>query len=340
MRTRRLLGFAFLALLLVTTVGVVGFLIIGKGQYGVVDALYMTFITLTTVGFGEVIDMSANPVGRLFTIALLLGGMGIVTYTMLILATFMIEGHVGHVFWRRRMLKRIARMAEHYMVCGQTTTAWYVTEELENTGRPVVMVVPTEEGLQVARDRLGDIPGVVGDPSDDDVLQDAGIAEAIGIVFCMENDKDNLLGVLTARRLSSTARIIATTELPENIGKLKTAGANAVVSPSHIGGLRMASELIRPTVVSFLDEMLRVGGGSLRVEEVVVPEEISPSPGTLSSLEIDDIPNAVLLAVCPAGSSISEFKPDLMTPIRPGMKLIIMSDADGRKHLEECVQAL
>ncbi len=337
-RIQKRLGLAILALILVTAIGVVGFMLIGRGEYSLIDATYMTFITLTTVGFGEIIDMSANPAGRIFTMFLLLGGMGIAAYTMLTLAAFVIEGQLRHIFTRRQMQRRIGRMKDHFIVCGDTFARWYVTEELTKTGRSVVLVTSSQEFVDEATERLGDIPGVVGDPSDDAVLIEAGVIDATGIIFSMADDKDNLLGVLTARRLSPGIRIIASTDRPETIAKLRSAGADAIVSPNHIGGLRMASELIRPTVVSFLDQMLRVGGGTLRVEEVKIPGESPVIGRTLGSLEIDRIAGTMLLALNRPGREDSEFKPDSDTVIETGMTLIVMTDVEGREKLEERIQ--
>lgn len=339
-RIRRLLGMAFAALVAVVVVGVIGFMIIGGGEYGIIDAIYMTIISLTTVGFGEIINMSGNPAGRIFTIFLVLGGMGIVAYSMLMLAAFVIEGQLRHIFARRQMQRRIERMTDHYIVCGDTAATWYVTEELIKTGRSAVIVAPTKVALDEAYERLGGLPGLEGDSSDDKVLLGAGLERAAGIIFCMENDKDNLLGVLTAHRLAPKIRIIAGTELHESKTKLLAAGADSVVSPSRIGGLRMASELIRPKVVSFLDQMLRAVGGSLRVEEVTVPENVVVADRTLGSLKVDEVEGAVLLAICRAGQEGFEFKPDPATKVESGMTLIVMAEADGRKLLEERFQAL
>jgi len=339
-RIRRQLGLAFTALILVTAIGVVGFLIIGGGKYGLIDAAYMTVITLTTVGFGEIINMASNPAGRIFTMFLLLGGMGIVAYTMLMLAAFVLEGQLRHIFSRQRMQRRIENMEGHFLVCGDTAVKWYVIEELTITGRSVVLVAPSEEALEETRERLGDLPGVAGDPSDDNVLLGAGLERAAGIVFCMENDKDNLLGVLTARRLAPEVRIIAATELPETEAKLRAAGADSVVSPSHIGGLRMASEMIRPTVVSFLDQMLRSKGGDLRVEEVKVPENAVTAGMTLGSLEVNKVSGTVLLAVSRSGTDDFEFKPKPDTTVESGMTLVVMADSKGRSLLEERFEAL
>jgi voltage-gated potassium channel len=333
-RIQRRLALALLALLLVVAVGVVGFSIIGGGERSFIDAIYMTFVTLTTVGFGEIIDMSNNPAGRIFTMLLLLGGMGIVLYAVTQLAAFIVEGQLRHLFARRRTQRRIARMDGHYIICGDSPTAWYITEELVKTDRKVVLLAPTEEHIEQNRRALGDVLGVIGDPSDDDILLEAGLQQAAGIIFCMENEKDNLLGVLTARRLAPAVRIVAASERLETPGKLRTAGADAVVSPNRIGGLRIASEMVRPVVVTFLDQMLRAGASSLRVEEVGVPDEVEPGT-TLDSLGVDTIPGTLLVAVWRRGVESFEFKPDPSTPVEAGMTIVVMTDATGRGILEK-----
>lgn len=205
-RLRWRLRLAIGALALVTGVGVLGFVLIAGSEHGLIDAVYMTIITLTTVGFGEIIDMSSHPAGRIFTIGLLLVGMGIVAYTVRMLAAFIIEGQLHHIFRRRRMEKSIAQLSDHYVVCGDKASSWYVAEELIGTGRSTVIVTPTEEDLEAVLDRLGDLPVVTGDPSDDHVLIAAGVERAAGIVVAMRNDKDIVLAVLTARRLTPRAR--------------------------------------------------------------------------------------------------------------------------------------
>jgi voltage-gated potassium channel len=334
-RLRRRLRMALGALALVTTVGVLGFVLIGSGRHNVVDAIYMTVITLTTVGFSEIIDMSNNPAGRIFTVLLLLFGMGIVAYTVPMVAAFFIEGQLHNIFARRRMQRTIAEMAGHYVVSGDTATSWYVAEELLRTRHSVVIVAPTESALEEAQHRLGEFPGIVGDPTSDATLAEAGAARAAGFVFSMANDKDNVLGVLTARRLAPKARIIAATEQPDTEAKLQTVGADVVVSPSRIGGLRMASALVRPNVVTFLDRMLREKGGTLRVEEVTIPDDADVTDRTLASLEVNEVAGAMLLAVRHPGTGEFEFKPAPATPLAPAMTLVVMADVEGLERLKK-----
>ncbi len=332
-RLKKRLAIAFASLVAVTGIGAVGFWVIGGGEYGLIDAIYMTVITLTTVGFTEVIDMSANPGGRIFTIGLLMLGMGIVAYSVPMMAAFLIEGQLHHIFSRRRMQKIISHMQDHYIVCGDTSTTWHVAEELIRTNRNMVLVTPTEENLNQATEILGELPGIVGDPSDDEVLENAGIKRAIGVVVCMESDKDNVLVVLTARRLAPAARIVASTERSEKEGKLRAAGANAVVSPSRIGGLRMASELVRPKVVSFLDRMLLDPRGSLRVEEVSIPEGAPTIGRSLESLGVDDVAGSIMLAVRYSNDNF-KFKPSPDTVLEPGMTFVVMADTEACSRLE------
>jgi voltage-gated potassium channel len=323
------------AAVLVSAVGVLGFMIIGAGRYGLIDAVYMTIITLSTVGFHEIIDMSGNPAGRIFTVLLVMGGMGVVAYTVPMIAAFLLEGQIRNIFARRRMQKTIAEMAGHYIVCSDTPAGWFVAQEFARTGREVVAVAPTDTAMQEALRRLGEIPSVVGDPTGDDVLEEAGVERAAGVVFSMANEKDNVLGVLTARRLAPSARIIAATEQPETETKLRTVGVDAVVSPSRIGGLRMASEMVRPKVVTFLDRMLRERGGTLRIEEVTVPQDADVTDRTLGSLKVDEVAGAMLLAVSRTGADAFEFKPAPDTPLEPGMTLVVMADVDGLERLRK-----
>ena len=334
-RLRKRIMTAVVALIAVLAIGVVGFELIAGTTHNLVDAIYMTVITLTTVGYAEVIDMTNNPGGRIFTMALLLMGMGIVAYTIPMLSALVIEGELHHLFARRRMLRRIESMKDHYIVCGDTPAATYVAEELARSGRDLVFVAPSEPALEAAAERLGELAGMVGDPTDDKVLVAASIGVARGVVAGMQEDKDNILTVLAARRLAPRARIIASTKHLETETKLRLAGADGVVSPSRIGGLRIASELMRPTVVRFLDEMLRDKKADLRIEEITVPSELPSDRSLLSALWTPDVAGVVLLAVRFSGEGSFEFRPPGTTPLKPGMTLVVMADTEGRKRMEQ-----
>ncbi len=335
-RLRRRLTVAVIALAAITAIGVIGYAVIGGSEHGLLDAVYMTVITLTTVGFGEIIDMSGSPAGRVFTLLLLMFGFAVVLYTVPLMTAFVIEGQLLNVFTRRRMEKSIAAMKDHFIVTGGTSAGNHVVEELVKTGRSVVLVVSEE--MEIGHGDAGRVPFVVGDSTDDTALIDAGIERAAGFVACMENEKDNVLAVLTARRLAPETRIVATTERVETEAKLRTAGVDVVVSPSRIGGLRLASEMVRPKVVSFLDSMLRDKELTLRVEEVTVQPGTSMVGQTLASLNIGDIEGAVLMALRPPDSTSYRFKPSPSTTLEAGMTLIVMTDLQGRSRLERLMQ--
>ncbi len=333
-RIRHRLIVALIALIGVTVVGVAGFSVIGGARHGFIDALYMTIITLTTVGFGEVIDMSEHPGGRLFTIALLMLGMGIVAYSVPLVTAFIVEGQFFRVFDRRRIQKMLSELQDHYIVCGDTVTAAHVAKELLRSGRRLALVGPTDDALTVLQEATEGAPGVVGDPTDDTPPLAVGIERAAGLVACTQSDKDNLLVVLPARRLAPEARIIAATERPETAAKMRAVGADGVVSPSRIGGRRMASEMVRPRVVTFLDRMLRDERASLRLEEIAVPPG-SPAVGRkLAQLYTDELRDVLLLAITDEKGESFEFKPPIERDLRAGERLVVMADAEARARIE------
>lgn len=169
-------------------------------------------------------------------------------------------------------------------------------------------------------------------------MKAAGIDRAAGFIACMESEKDNILAVLTARRLAPRARIVAATERVETEGKLLIAGVDAVVSPSRIGGLRMASEMVRPKVVSLLDNMLRDQENGLRVEEVTVQADTSAVGKTLESLGIGDMEGTLLVVLRSPASGRYQFKPPPTTTLESGITLVVMTDVAGRSRLEKLLQ--
>lgn len=326
---RRLTG-AALFLVVVLVVGVVGYRIIDPDTT-FVDALYMTVITLTTVGFGEVVSLEGHPGGRLFTAALILVGMGGVLYFVSTATAFVLEGQLSHVFWRRRMARAIERLSDHLIVCGSGATATYTAAELDAVDRPIVVVSENPDGVDFLQRELPDTPILTGDATSDEILREAGIERASGLVACTPSDKDNILIVLTARQLNPGLRIVARVGDIQSEQKARQAGADAVVSPNFIGGLRLASELLRPTVVTFLDQMLRDREANLRIDEVRVPAD-SPAVGKrLGELALEDEGGALLVALRRDGGAWL-YNPSADTEVGPEAVLVMMgSPADMRE---------
>jgi voltage-gated potassium channel len=250
-------------LLIILIAGTLGYHFI-EG-WSLFDSLYMSVITLATVGYGETHALSTY--GRIFTMFLILGGMGIILYGISELTQFIVQGGIGGILRRRKMERIVKKISQHYILCGAGKNGHYVLEELLRTKRKVVVVEKDPIKVQKLLDR--GIPAVEGDASNDAVLRAAGIDHAIGLVATLPEDKDNLFVVITARGMNQKLRIVAKVDDIEVREKFFRSGADSAVSAPYIGGLRMASEMIRPDATSFLDTMLR-DNSALRVEEVKI----------------------------------------------------------------------
>lgn len=250
-------------------VGTVGYMFLTRST--ALDALYMTVISITTVGYRETIDITNNPAARVFTILLLLSGAGVTVYVASNLTAFLVEGELRNLLWSRRMQKQISLLSDHIIVAGGGQTAYYAIQELIVAKLPFVVIEQhkTHFDQLIMNFPKARILGVIGDATDDSVLESAGVAKASGLISALPDDRDNLFVTITARGLNPTMRIIAKTVRQSSTSKMRMAGANEIVCPDSIGGLRMASQLIRPQVVSFLDTMIRIRADeNIRIEEI------------------------------------------------------------------------
>lgn len=283
-------------------VGTLGYVAI-EG-WSLFDGLYMTMITLATIGYGEVHPLSA--LGRAFTMVLIVIGVGLVANGFSTLTAFWVEGSVSDVWERRRMERQIGALRDHVIVCGGGQTGRHITDELAKAGRPFV-VVEIDEARRQAIARGGhDILTIAGDATDVEVLRRAGVERAFGLAACMPSDKDNLFTLLTARELNPTMRIVTRLISDDAHSRLRKVGADAVVSTARIGALRIASEMLRPHVVSVLDAMLREPS-PIRVQEVRVGAACAGR--TLGELRMQERAGTIVFAMREAGTRRHVFNP-------------------------------
>jgi voltage-gated potassium channel len=324
---------------LVFAIGVVGFTVIGGAQHSFIDAVYMTVITLTTVGFGEVIDLSHSPAGRVFTSVLLLGGVGAFLNFFSTVTAFFIEGSAQHLLWRKRMTKTIGELSGHTVVCGGGYTGAHVVRELLATGRPFVLIEHSEERVKELTRIMGcEFPVVLGDASEDEPLVAAGVERAERLVACISNDKDNLIITVSARILNPDLRIVCRCVDERHQHKIIKAGADSVVSLSRIGGLRLVSEAVRPVAVEYLDHMLRESEKGLRVEATIIESGSELASITVGELTKRKIARMVVLAIRSEGDDW-DYVPNEDALLSPGVTLIYMAPPAARAELERLAAA-
>ncbi len=328
----RLLGrrvAVFLALLgAVVGAGTLGYRELTHGRW--LDCLYMTVITLSTIGYGEILDLSANPAARVFTILLIVFGVGVFTYVLTTVTQFATDPELRAAWRRRRMQQILDRMSGHYILAGWGPTAEAIIRELRATRRPAAVLTEDPAPARACGAGEPDLPLIAGDGCDDALLEAAGIARAAGVFAVCADDHANIVLCLSARRLNPRLRIIASLADERNRDKMLKAGADAVVSSRAIGGLRMASEMVRPSVVTFLDTMLRDAARSLRIEELPVGEKAAGR--AIADLPLNASGRSLLVAL--RRGPEWTFNPTPDERLRTGDVLVIMASAEARADLE------
>lgn len=267
--------------------GTVGYLILG---FTFLEALYQTVTTVTTVGFREVRPLS--DAGIVFTMVLILVGVGTALYALGVLIQTLVEGDLHDVFGRRRMERRISEIEQPVIVCGWGRVGRSIAKDVAEAGATPVIVDRDDERLATSPH-----PTVAGDATDDDVLRRAGLERARALVAALDTDAGNLFVTVSARALRPDLFIVARVRVDESIEKLRRAGADRVVNPQSIGGARMAAFVLQPHVTEFLDVVMHDRDIEFRLEEVTVVPSSTIVGATLREAQIRHRTGALVLAL-------------------------------------------
>jgi len=288
------------------------------------DALYMTVITISTVGFKEVAPVDES--GRIFTMALVVFGMGFTLYMAGAIVQVMLEGHIRTILGRRRLDRKIKHMRNHYIVCGYGRIGRVLARSLIGNGMKVV-VVDSQEACIPEMEADG-VYYHIGDAVDETHLQLVGIERASALVAVLGSDVDNVFLVLTARQLNPSLFITARASGKDARKKLIAAGADSVESPYEMGAMNMAQKILRPTVTSFLEFAFADSRKEIQMEEIEIPGASSLIDVTLKDSGIRQQFNLIIIAIKkPDGEMI--FNPSFETVLRQGDTLIAVGEVDN-----------
>ena len=324
------LRFGLAALVAVLVGGTVGYLAFG---FSLLDAVYQTVTTVSTVGFREVHPLSAG--AQVFTIVLILVGVATALYTFTLVLESVVEGQLREVFGRKRMERHIARMTNHVIVCGFGRVGRNLAEYVARAGDDVVVIERDPERAAAAE---GTAQVVRGDATSDEVLREAGIDRARVLVTALNTDADNLFVTLTARGLREDLFIVARARVESSEAKLAQAGADRVVNPQGIGGARMAAFVLQPHVAEFLDVVMHDGSLEFRLEEVPVPDGSPLAGQSLRQAHIRDSTGALILALRD-GSGAFTTNPTPETVLEAGQILIAIGTEGQLKALTDAVRS-
>ena len=315
----------------VVSYGTIGYMLIEDWNF--IDSLYMTVITLTTVGYGEVHTLS--DAGRIFSVVLMLSGVGAMFYALGVGAKILLEGEIREILGRKRLSKKIENLKNHYIICGFGRMGSIICRELEQNKSTYVII---EGNPEVVATMDADMLVLQGDATQDSVLKEAGIDRAKGLISVLSSDANNLYVVLSARGLNQNLRIVARASEEGAEQKLKRAGANSVVSPYFIGGLRIAHTLIKPAVVDFIEFATRGENIELQMEEIKVPEGSKVINQNLDESGIGKNFGIIIVAI-KRESEEMEFNPKSTCRIQKGDTLIAMGKTKQLNKLEKFMGA-
>lgn len=320
------IAIAFAILMVVFFVGSVGYHLIE--DMGFFEGFYMTFITITTIGFTEVKNLSTG--GRIFTMVVFVMGIGVLSYIASQTTQLIFE---SEIFRKRAMKKQLEKMDQHYIVAGYGRIGHRIAQVLQQANIPIVVVENRDSSIQ--RLKEDDFLYVEGDAQDEAILKEAGINRAKGLICTLSSDQDNVFVTLVAREVNPDIFILVRTNEHQNTKKILRAGANKVISPYEIGADRMANVILRPNVDQFMDRILGGTSQDHVFDEVKISDGSELAGKTLSEAQIRQKYFVVIIAIIPENKDRIRFNPGSDDSISIGDSLIVLGDIQRIRRLRE-----
>lgn len=306
-------------LILIISGGTLGYMVIEK--WNVVDSFYMTIITVSTVGFREVGELSTE--GKFFTAFLIISSFGSFAYAITSITTFVVGGQYRKHLREYKMTQQLKKMKDHVIICGFGRVGSQVAADLRSNGIEFVILETDEHLIAHQADETNFL---YGDSTDDEILKRASIQTAKAVITCLPKDADNLYVVLSARQLNESVLIVSRASLPSSVSKLKFAGANNVIMPDAVGGSHMASLIASPDVMEFLDSIRVKGYMETNVESISyeeLPADLRDK--SIGELESRPITGATIVGFKSAHGNYT-INPDMDTKVEPGSKLFVLGN--------------
>lgn len=329
MEEKKKLRFIIIAFVLLLTLGVVGYIYLLDVEF--IDALYMTVITISTVGFGEV-GTSSNG-SEIFTVILIFLGVGVVGYAFTTIVAMFVEGKLVDIWKGSKMERKISSLSNHYIICGSGEMAEVIIDKFVEEALDFVVITNKHKDLdEYSHDN---ILVIEGQSTEESVLEHAGIDKAKGLIATLDAEVDNIVTVLTARNLNSEIYIIANALSKSGSNKLMKVGANKTLSAIEISGNRMASLMIKPNIISFLDVVTRIGDVELDLEEVIIKSGSYLENTSLLDAQIPNKTGLIVLAIKKHEDKQMIFNPSIDYTFKTGDVLIVLGKEDQVKKLRD-----
>lgn len=316
-------------ILTIILTGTIGYKILLDTSF--IDALYMTVITISTVGYGEIAEMDAE--AKLFSIVLIFTSLGTVSYLFSTLVSSLLEGDLKKAWRRRNMEKEIEKIKNHYIVCGAGETGYQSVKMFKEKNVNFLVIDKSEKVV----DNLVEegVLSILGEAREEEVLEKANISKAKGLITTLPRDADNVYTILTARQMNEEMYIVSRAINKNSTEKLKKAGADNTISPNVIGGSRMASLMVRPNVMSFLDIVTRAGDVILDLEEVEIFENSELINKELKDSQIPQKTGLIVLAIKEKDSEELSFNPNSNVKLEKGDAMIVLGQGEQVEELRK-----